>query len=82
MRLIELLPENYLAWGVFWDARSDIARVLDRLERIELTQIEAEHLGIKLRILGEKMADLEYRSAEQAHEEMKNAGSAARNRAR
>jgi hypothetical protein len=52
------------------------------LDRLELGEVEASELAVKLRVIAEKTAEIEIRQAEQQTQEMKNAGSSARNRSR
>ena len=71
-----------LAWNTFWDAKSPVADTLAALEKIELTEAEAEDLAIKLRVLSEKVSELEAKQIEQARRDAENASSSARNNAR
>lgn len=74
------MPENVLAWNLFWDSKTACAGTLAQLERIELTEHEASEIAVKMRVLAEKVNELEIRQIDQQMQDAKNASTTTRYR--
>jgi len=62
LRRIVLLPENAIAWDLYWMAKSDISDLLFMLSDYTITKVEAMYLIRKLKVIDNELMRLRYES--------------------
>lgn len=60
-RQVQLLPENELAWELYWSGRfpGGLPDLIYRLRSIRLTEEEADQLAMKIQHLAGTVAEIE-----------------------